>query len=358
MAHQRIHVARSPFLVWLGVIVIVCAFGMMRAGRGSVTPPRTPGDVGWIVIYLLGALSIVRGLTGAWFGQLRIDLAGRTVQTVAGAIIPFDRIGPLTIEWPLLKAPGVEVHSDRSALELERMRDALEHALGRSAGKPRVHRPRRLAIDRSPLLFVFTLIGFASILGVTFGNIIYGSSDELEYKLLALVGLAICFAWFRRALFGSRSSNQLFVDIPAGLLQHADGRVRPFSELGALSVTKRVERRDYSRHTMIYFELHAANLKPVLFSDLYESCTQRRFRALSIAMLAHELRRVFELAPDDASDAFRSGPSLAAEVDRVAGDSPFRARALAALSTDPDQEIRRRVTNHVTKGERAIANRT
>jgi hypothetical protein len=347
VAFKRLIVERSPGVAWFGVVLLVITYAMMKAYHPSFGAMVDAGAWQWLALYALGAYCIFRGLYGAWWRELRVDRQARTLETADGRILAFDKIGALSIGERELRAEGIEVPLYRSsfASELETMRAALEDVLGRRSGRPRVHRLRRLAYHRSWSLFVVTLCGFAVLVLAVGEGIVAGGSSELEYTLLAVIGVAISVLWFRRALFGSFSASQLHVDVPGGSLQLADGRVRRFAELGPLSI---VERRDeYNRrrrYRLTSYELRAANHDEVLFASYEQAHTVKRLDALATAILAHELRHVLERVLDDrmSDGVFREGRALRTEIERVASGSPYLAAALAELSRDSDPAIAKR----------------
>jgi hypothetical protein len=164
---------------------------------------------------------------------------------------------------------------------------------------------------------------------------------EPEFKLMWLLGMAVCLAWFRLSLFGSFSRHQLRVDPVAGVLHLADGTIVPFDQVGTLSLVERRDAYTGRRHTLMNYDLRASGLEGILYTNYEKPRTQLRLDALATALLQFQLRRVLE-APTVEGDAFRSGPDPIAEARRLAGDSPHAAAALAALARDGDPTVRAR----------------
>jgi hypothetical protein len=343
VAFQRLIVERSFGVVWFGVVLLISTFALMNAYHRSFTAMLERGAWHWIALYALGAYCIFRGLYGAWWRQLRVGRDARVIKTPDGRIIPFEKIGALRLGERELRAEGIEAPLYRSSFsyDLETMRDVLEDVLARGTRRPRVHRLRRLAYHRSWLLFAITLCGFGVLVLATAENIVFGGSDEIEYKLLAAIGFATSMLWFRRALFGSFSASQLHVDVPGGWLQLADRRVRRFAELGPLSIAERLDAYNpRRRHRLTSYELRAANHDAALFQSYEQAHVLRRRDALATAMLAHELRRVLETTIDRPGDGVcRGGPTQRTEIERVASGSRYLTAALAELSRDPDPDI-------------------
>ena len=198
---------------------------------------------------------------------------------------------------------------------------------------------KRLAYHRSWFLICFGLIGIALVTLFVLDRTIYSKRWLTKEEWLApLLGFPFALLILVRGLTGSWSRWQLRVDIPAGKIHFPEGKVGELAELGALSIVKKPYRS--GRHVNQIYQLHTAGLERPLFTSFYEGETKLRLDRLELAILQSALRRVLEAPAGDG--AFRSGPDLAAEVERVAGESPYRARALAALARDHDATIRTR----------------
>lgn len=160
-----------------------------------------------------------------------------------------------------------------------------------------------------------------------------------EELLVPLFGYSFALLILVRGFTGSWSRHQLRVDIPAGMCHFPEGKVVPLAELGELTIITRPHGTGLHRHTL--HQLRTKSFERALFTSFYESETKLRLDRLQLAVLQSALRRVLE-APRVDDDAFRAGPDLAAELERVAGDSPYRMRALALLARDHDATIRSR----------------
>lgn len=343
MAFKRLVVHRSPPLVWFGALAFTALFALMQASYRSFSTMLRFGRWWlWLPPFVIAAYCVFRGLYGAWWRELRLDREARVLQLPDRSLVKLEELGPLSIKDRALWADNVKVPLYQSPFEYElvHLRMALDDLLLRGDHR-RFYRLRRLTFHRSVGLFVFTLIGFSLLTFAVGESVVYGGSDEVEYKLLALAGYAVCFTWFRHALFGSNSKHQLFVDPTAGLLRLDNGSAKLLSDLGALSIVERKPRYTGRRHSLSEFDLRAANVETVLFTDYDRKRVQLRLDALATAILQSELRRVLE-APTVEGDAFRSGMDPIAEAKRIAGDSPYRAAAMGALAADPDPTIRER----------------
>lgn len=349
MAFQRLRVERSPGAVWFGAVMMVFAFaGAQASSDGKFWRPQYIAPTGYVYLglMLLGAYLVFRGLYGAWWREVRVDPKARTLKTCLGEVVPLDDLGELTITDGGLHAAGAKTPVYRtSKADAERVRLLIE-PLTNPGGPKRLVRLRRLTYHRSIALFIFTLVGFAMLVAVFVGEAhttMRELSYEPEYKLMLLLGFTTCFLWFRRALFGTYSRHQLFVDPAAGVLRLEDGTFRRLDELGALSIKKVVQppapRRRYST---AYYHLAAENVTGWLYSSMEnEGHTKGRLDALATAVLQFQLRRVLE-APHVEGDAFRGGLDPKDEATRVAGDSPYKRAALEALTRDPDPTVQSR----------------
>lgn len=348
MAFKRLVVHRSPLLVWSGVLASFGWFAWMRAEHiktfGQLAERMRHGHSWiWALGYALCAYLVFRGLHGAWWRELRVDTGARELKTCTGAVVDLDRIGALAIKDGALVAENVATPLYRGGRSDVRERhDALASVLG-TKGRVYLHQLRRLTFHRSWALFTLTLLGFAVLTLAVGGNIVLGGSDELEYKLMAAGGYAVCFAWFRRALFGSFARDQLFVDPVVGVVRLPDGTIQQLADLGALSIVEARAPYDYRRrHQSVTYELRAANVEGVLYASVYQADTKRRLDALEAVTLQHRLRQVLEV-PIVEGDAFRAqGIDPTREVARIAGASPYKRAALDGLARDPDPGVRRR----------------
>ena len=335
--------------VWIGIAIMIFAFGGAQASAGAKfwRGQFQPIGIVYLLLVALGAYSAFRGLYGEWWRVVRVALDNRKLKTCRGEVLPLDELGELSIAGTQLRAASAKTPLYMSsAADLRQVRGMIESLVRR--GPRNLFRLRRLAYHRSIGLFLFTLVGFAMLVGVTIGEshtTLRELSYEPEYKLMLLLGYGVSFMWFRRALFGSFSKDQLYVDPAAGVLQLEDGSFARLDELGEISIKTRSQRSSDRRHTFTNHDLHAANVG-MLYTSLYESQTLRRRDALATAILQHQLRRVLE-APHVEGDVFRGGIDPAVEVRRIAGDSPYRRAALAALTTDPDPTVRSRAAQLV-----------
>lgn len=199
---------------------------------------------------------------------------------------------------------------------------------------------KRLAYHRSYFLIGVGLVGLALVTIFVLDRTVYSKRWLTNEELLApLFGYPFALLILARGLTGSWSRWQLKVDIPAGLIHFPEGKVGKLAELGALAIDHKPYRSGRNVHQL--HQLRSVALDRPLFSSLYEGETKLRLDRLELAVLQSALRRVLEVPTVD-GDAYRGGPDLAAEVDRVAGESPYRARALAALAADHDATIRTR----------------
>lgn len=330
MAYKRLVVRRAPLLAWFGALGLPAVYAMQQASRGMAHV--------CLALALVLAYCVFRGMHGNWWREIQVDLVARTVKTWNGTVVPFAQVGALSIVSDELRAENVPGPLYRAGkADLERARVALEAALGRG-GPPTLFRLRRLTFHRSWGLFTFTLVCFALLTGAVLENIIFSNVDEIEYKLLAIGGATVCFLWFRRALFGTFTQKQLFVDPAAGVLQLEDGEITRLDELGELSIeTKKWKVR---RHWHEDFTLTSAT-HARLYTSGDRAHVELRQRAIETARLQHRLRRALG-APVVEGDAFRSGIDPKAEAKRIAGDSPHTRAALTALTHDPDPTTRAR----------------
>lgn len=343
MAYQRLVVHRSPPLVWFGALALVALFALWQASYPSFEAMLRFGRWWlWVAPFALAGYCLFRGLYGGWGRELKIDREARILKLPDRSLVKLEELGPLSIKDRALWADNVKVPLYQSPFEYElvHLRLALDDLLLRGEHR-RFYRLRRLTVHRAWGLFVFTLIGFALLTFAIGENVVYGGSDEIEYKLLALAGYAVCFTWFRHALFGSNSKHQLFVDPTAGLLRLENGSAKALADLGALSIVERKQRYTGRRGSLSEFDLRAANVEAVLFTEYKRARVQLRLDALATAILQSELRRVLE-APTVEGDAFRSGVDPIAEAKRLASNSPYRAAAVTALASDPDPMVRER----------------
>ena len=347
MAFERLRVERSWGAVWFGAIVIVFAFaGAQGSAGGAFWHPTHTGAIGvaYLGLTLLGAFAIIRGLYGAWWRVVRVDLGARTIRTCDGALLGFADIATLEIDGNRLQTATKTVVYRSSTPDLRHVKALLEALV--HAGAPRhLHRLRRLTYHRMWGLFAVASIGFAILVGVgiseshTLGREL---AYEPEFKLLWLLGLAVALAWFRLSLFGTFTPHQLHVDPVTGVLQLVDKTIVPLGELGALSIVERTEKSVGQRYTFVTYDLRATTLEPrPLYSSSDRARTQRRLDALAAAILQFELRRALE-APAVDGDAFRSGPDPTANARRIARGSPHATAALRALARDPDPTVRER----------------
>ena len=199
---------------------------------------------------------------------------------------------------------------------------------------------RRLAHHRSWFLICFGLIGLALVTLFILDRTVYSKRFLTGEELLApLFGYPFALLVLVRGITGSWSRWQLRVDIPAGLFHFQEGKVVPLAELGELAIKTEPYRSGRNVHTN--YQLRTAGFDRAMFSSLFEGETKLRLDRLQLAVLHSALRRVLETPVVD-SDAFRAGPDVASEVARIAGDSPYRMRALAALARDHDATIRGR----------------
>lgn len=204
---------------------------------------------------------------------------------------------------------------------------------------------KRLAYHRSWFLVGFGLIGLALVTVFVLDRTIYSKRWLTKEEWLApLLGYPFAVLILARGFTGSWSRHQLRVDIPAGMFHFPEGKVVPLAELGDLTIKTEPYRSGRNVHTN--YQLRTKGFARALFSSLYEGETRLRLDRLELAVLQSALRRVLE-APRVDGDAFRAGPDLAAEVERVAGESPHRARALALLARDHDATIRTRAAQLV-----------
>jgi hypothetical protein len=345
VAFKRLIVDRSPVLVWIGAILAIFTFAGMQASSGArFWRPQYLEPIGYVylAVMLLGVYFIFRGLYGAWWREIKIDLDARKLKTCMGEVLSLDGLGELTRDKTGLHAANAKTPLYRSlAADVERVHVLLDGILKPGAPKY-LYRLRRLTYHRSIGLFIFTLIGFSMLVGVFIGEshtTMRSFSYEPEYKLMLLLGLGVSFMWFRRALFGTFSKSQLFVDPIAGILQLEDGRIKHFDELGELSIVEGGSR--VGRHFIKDYFLKASKLDGWLFSSQERPRTEKRLAALETARLQHALRRALE-APVIEGDAFRSGLDPKDEAKRIAGSSPHKQAALAALARDPDPTVRSR----------------
>lgn len=338
MAFERVVVKRSPVLVWFGVLATIAWFAMMRSGTARTFDRLfeylVAGHSGaWFLLggYVLFAYCVFRGLYGAWWGELWVDREARRIKASTGTVVDVGRIGAVSVkDHRELVADNVDGPLYIGTFEaVEARRQALEHIL-RSRGRLQLFRLRRLAYHRSTVLFGAAFVACFALTVVVLDNIVYSNVHEIEYKALAAGGYLVCIASAIYALFGSFSPDQLYVDPIAGVLRLDNGAIKRFDELGELSIN---ERND----------LRAANVGVIFTTEWGRPRAQRRLDALSTALLQHELRRALE-APLVDHDAFRSGMDPKQEVERIAGDSPYRGAALTALARDPDPMIRERAT--------------
>jgi hypothetical protein len=324
VAFRRLVVTRSAPVVWLGAL---CFAGWL-ALESSVTRGGFATRPFYIYGYILFGLVTVRGLVGAWFGELRVDRTARTIKTCTGEVVDFDRIGGLTVAHRELLAEGVKdpLYRGETAAIQER-HDALAAVLGR--GRLQLLALRRLAHHTIVPLALLGIGGIVAVIATTYEFIVLDGVHELEYKLIELGALAVSLGMLHYAVFGSKSERQLRVDPIAGVLQLEDGKHMRFDELGDVTLAV--------KNNAGYPELRAANVERALYWSHRLTHVELRLAALQTALLQHALRRALE-APVIEGDAFRS-VDVKADVARIVGDSPHRAAALKALAHDPDTTI-------------------
>lgn len=362
MAFQRLRVERSALAVWFGAILVIVPFGGAQASSGGKfwrlghLGQLEPIGYVYLVLTLLGAYCIFRGLYGEWWRVVRVDLEARKVKTCEGKVLGFDELGALEVHGTGLSDANHVLIYEASAPDVRHVKALLESLVRRGTPR-RLHRLRRLTYHRLPGLFVFTTLGFAILVGLAIAEshtLAREFSYEPEFKLLWLLGFAICVAWFRLSLFGTFSRRQLMVDPVAGVLQLADRTLVPLNELGALSLVERTYRTG-RRYPLIEYDLRAANVPELLYTNMERPRTQRRLDALATAILQFELRRVLE-APAVETDAFRSGADPLDEARRLIADSPHADAALRQLARDAEPTVRERAAALAgARGARATA---
>jgi len=186
-------------------------------------------------------------------------------------------------------------------------------------------------------LLVFPVAFTADMLGRRFGM----PHDALKW-LVPFVGLPLVLLIIVRGLVGSWSKHQLRVDIPAGQLQLANGKIIPLAEVGEISIV--AQRGPYQmnrRHQSISYQLKAAGIpNVVLYESPWDSDTKLRRDALDTAIVQSALRPILERPVEGA--AFRAAPEIDAEVLRVAQTLQRARLALVELARDHDAAIRER----------------
>jgi hypothetical protein len=197
--------------------------------------------------------------------------------------------------------------------------------------------PSYFTIFLGLFMLVFPVAFTADMLHTRFGM----PHDALKW-LVPFAGIPLCLWIVVRGAGGSRSKAQLAVDIPAGQLRLASGKVVPLAEVG--DVTVEVERGPYissQRYRTEWFHLKASNIpNVVLYKSTFDTDVNRRRDALEGAITQAALRPILERPVEGA--AFRASPEIDAEVLRVAG-TPARLRtALTELARDHDATIRDR----------------
>ncbi|MBA3539213.1 MAG: hypothetical protein H0T79_06265 [Deltaproteobacteria bacterium] len=211
----------------------------------------------------------------------------------------------------------------------------------------------RLVVERSWLAIAAglgLLGGGVAMLVVAFARSSY--DVQLPGVLVIIGGLLV---W--RGVHGSEASEQLRVDVPAGMLDFGTSKrpSAPLAALGTLSVATR-ERRSRNAHrgveSFTEWVLRAEALEEPLFVSYFGAkAVQTRVDALTSAVLQSALRPVLG-RPDVDGTAFRSA-DLGAEVRRIAaGDLAGARLALAALTRDHDATIRRRAREALATVER------
>src|SRR4051794_32436701 len=115
---------------------------------------------------------------------------------------------------------------------------------------------RRLTYHRSWFMIVVGALGLASIVGNA-PTLRWSPPENLAFA--AIAGSAITLLMIVRGLTGQWGSRQLFVDVAAGTLRLPDGSVHALSELGALTIEKKVVSSPKHR-TNIEYRLRAGNI--------------------------------------------------------------------------------------------------
>jgi hypothetical protein len=323
VAFKRLVVTRSQPLVWLGALGFAGVVALENSVvRGDMNFGTSDFYIFWYAVF---ALCVVRGLVGAWFGELKIDRDARMIRTADGHDVSFETLGPLAVNPTELVAGSVTLYRGATA-ELHERHDALAAVLGR--GRLQLYTLRRLAHHTIVPFALLGLGGIVAVIGTTYRFIVLDGVHEIEYKLIEAGALVVSIAILRYALVGSKSEHQLRVDPIAGVIQLDDGKVMRFDELGEVTLYKDKRGDAY---------LRAANVMRNLYWSYRNSHTELRYAALRTAMLQHELRRALE-APVVEGDAFR-GVDIKHEASRIAGDSPHKRAALEALTKDPDPTI-------------------
>lgn len=192
-------------------------------------------------------------------------------------------------------------------------------------------------------MLVFPVAFTADMLFTRFGM----PHDALKW-LVPFGAIPLCLLIVVRGIAGSWSKAQLGVDIPAGQLRLASGKIVPLAEVG--EVTVEVKRGPYvtnQRYRTEWFQLKASGIpKVVLYESTFDTDTNRRRDALECAITQAALRPILERPVE--GGAFRASPEIDAEVSRVAG-TPARLRAaLTGLARDHDATIRDRAAKLLT----------
>ena len=176
----------------------------------------------------------------------------------------------------------------------------------------------------------------------------YGMPHDALKWLVPFAAIPLCLLIIVRGIAGSWSKAQLGVDVPAGQLRLASGKVVPLAEVGDITIfEKRGPYVANQRYQTAWHQLKASGIPDVvLYESTFDTDTKRRRDALEGAITQSALRPILERPVEGA--AFRASPEIDADVLRVAG-TPERARsALAALVRDHDATIRDRAAALLT----------